>query len=104
MEPKSIIEQYIQSNYIIGEQSGGSGHLASTDYHISGFRVQQIDGLHEIMADFVISISTEFTYYPDNPPSETRYKVRLLANNEGEIVKSEIISSENDHEIPDLSG
>jgi len=86
-EVLKIIEQKICSDHKLGEQTGGSGHEGSVDYKINDFKTEQISPEQlEITYSYTISIVTEFTYYPDNPPMEFPYHKKIIVNRNKEIV------------------
>jgi len=82
-----IIEQKISSDHKLGEQTGGSGHKGSVEYQINDFETVQISPNQlEITYSYNISIVTEFTYYPDNPPMEFPYHKKIVVDRNKEIV------------------
>ena len=71
---KEIIESYIEKTENLGDQTGGSGHMGFVSYNLVEYNSQELPGKKvEIIFKYVISVETEFTYYPDNPPMETEY-------------------------------
>lgn len=82
-----IINQKIQADEKLGDQSGGSGHLSYRSYSIDDFTANEISSeLLKIKYRYKIFIETEFTYYPDNPPQEYNYEKVITVNNKKEIV------------------
>ena len=96
MLPKSKIEKIvtrvITHDEKLGHNVGGSGHSGYTSFVINslgnpGKRQFKSRNAWEITYDYTITIETEFTYYPDNPPKEYRYKKTILIDQDGHILK-----------------
>lgn len=86
-EVLEIIKQKIRSDEKLGHQTGGSGHAGFVDYTVDGFQtLQNSPELLEIAYSYRVSVETEFTYYPDNPPAEYCYQKVIVVNREKEIV------------------
>ncbi len=94
--PKSKIEKIvtrvITHDEKLGNRVGGSGHSGHTSFVINTLGnpiKRQFKGRNEweITYDYTITIETEFTYYPDNPPKEYRYKKTILIDQDGHILK-----------------
>ncbi|MEW6181862.1 MAG: hypothetical protein AB1500_01620 [Bacillota bacterium] len=86
-EVLEIINRKIRSDEGPGHQTGGSGHAGFVEYKIDGFQTRQISReLLEIAYRYRVSVETEFTYYPDNPPAEYFYQKVIVVNREKEIV------------------
>ena len=85
----------------IGEKAGGSGHLSSTDYTIDEIaEPEKLAEYYNIKYQYTISITTEFTIYPDNPPHEYSREVVILINDKGELIKEISSRSISDNFIP----
>jgi hypothetical protein len=89
---EKIVSEQIKLDKNVGQQAGGSGHLGYVSY-----RINQIDepiraqfeekNVWKITYTYTITVETEFTYYPDNPPKEYKYQKILLVDNTGKVVK-----------------
>ena len=98
---KAIIRKKIESDENIGEKAGGSGHLSSIDYIIDEISEPEKAGEnYHIKYQYTVSITTEFTIYPDNPPHEYTREVVIEINNKGDILKEVSSKSINDNFIP----
>ena len=83
-----IIKKRIQVDEKLGYQSRGSEHLAYKSYSIDSYTVNQISSeLFEINYTYKISIESEFTYLPDNPPEEFINENTVIVNSFGEIIE-----------------
>lgn len=77
----------IETDENIGEYSGGSGHLSSKDYMLTEISEPVDDGKNIIVKyTYTISITTEFTIYPDNPPTEYTKEVTIAVDHSGNIL------------------
>ena len=92
-----VVWNQIEKDVSPGEQVGGSGHLSQVDCKIDivydPIRVQEG---WEITYQYTVTITTEFTIYPDNPPWENTYEKTITVNQKGDFVKvnkSETIAS-----------
>lgn len=99
------IENWLKKHHNVGESSGGSGHLGSVSLEIRGIKLTKAES--EIIAnvEYDISVETEFTYYPDNPPKYTKYNRSFNFDEVGEIEKihdSEILSTNVEFDPPDF--
>ena len=92
-----IVSNQIEKDESLGEQVGGSGHLGYLD-----FQIDSIDDPRkapegwEITYRYTISITTEFTIYPGNPPQETGYQKTIVVDEKRDVVKerpTKVISS-----------
>ncbi|PLX06139.1 MAG: hypothetical protein C0596_16780 [Marinilabiliales bacterium] len=86
---KEIILQYLNKEEEAGNSSGGSGHMAFK----SVGSIEIIDTIFQkiqtqIIFKYRVTIETEFTYYPDNPPYFYDYKQSILINDCGEILNT----------------
>ena len=89
---RDIVTAKIEQDEILGEQAGGSGHLGYVSYELNEIeepeKVQTDKGQGwEIVYTYTIVVETEFTYYPENPPHEYRYKKRIIVDDIGNIIK-----------------
>ena len=96
-EVRNIVWKQIEKDESPGEQVGGSGHLSQVDCKIDYVDepIQVPEGW-EITYRYTVSITTEFTIYPDNPPWENVYEKTIVVDEKGIFIKvrnSEIISS-----------
>lgn len=107
MNTEQIVRQYIEEKENLGSNTGGSGHLSYTGYTVQAIEepVTSNDGF-VLKFSYTVSIETEFTYYPDNPPIEYYHTVSLQTTKEGKIVKviAHETSSNINFELPDTSG
>ncbi len=91
-ELDEITRRKIEQDENLGDQVGGSGHLG----HIS-FEIDKIGPLKEvefnknrtwqITFEYTLFVTTEFTYYPDNPPYEYKYSKTITINENKEILE-----------------
>ena len=89
---RALIIQKIRKDEDLGEKSGGSGHLSHTDYKIRFIdKAEKSTNGWKLTYSYLLSISTEFTYYPDNPPQEYVHTVLLELDEEFNILK-ELVS------------
>lgn len=89
---KRIVNAQIKKDEKLGQQVGGSGHSGYISYTINQIK-EPISVQYEektvwkITYTYIINIETEFTYYPDNPPTEYKFLKSILVDNNGEIIK-----------------
>ena len=83
-----IIHQKITRDERPGEQVGGSGHLGYKSFELKSIETTELanDSI-QVVYDYLVTIETEFTYYPDNPPTEYLHRKKIILNSKGEIVK-----------------
>lgn len=97
-EIRKIVWKQIEKDASPGEQVGGSGHLGHVDYKIDGVdEPRKVPGGWEITYRYMVSVSTEFTIYPDNPPHENGYEKTIVVDETGDVLKvrkTGIISSD----------
>lgn len=87
------IAKKIEREENIGEKAGSSGHLGMIDYSIDQISEPVPDGENYIMTyRYTLSITTEFTIYPDNPPHESTRELKVIVDKNACILKT--ISSE----------
>ena len=90
-EVRNIIQTKTRQDENIGEQVGGSGHSGYVSYEIVNInkpeRVQTgtRDGWR-ITYVYILIVETEFTYYPDNPPYEYKYRKTVIIDDKGQII------------------
>ena len=96
MLPKSKIEKIvtrvITHDEKLGNNVGGSGHRGYISFVINTLgnpTKKQYKGkvAWELTYIYTITIETEFTYYPDNPPHEYKYQKTLIINQNGRVLK-----------------
>jgi hypothetical protein len=87
-EVRNIVWKQIEKDESPGEQVGGSGHLSQVDCKIDYVDepIQVPEGW-EITYRYTVSITTEFTIYPDNPPWENVYEKILSSMKKGSSLK-----------------
>ncbi|PLX10130.1 MAG: hypothetical protein C0594_05290 [Marinilabiliales bacterium] len=89
MKYEKIVQSYIESTHKLGDQSGSSGHLSFQSYTIHSIDYEKQGDTIKILAQYSVFTETEFTYYPDNPPYEDEYRVKLLCSDQGEIIEAD---------------
>lgn len=86
-EVKTIIKSKIRTDENIGQLAGGSGHLSHTSFSITDFTVNSSsEGSTKVYYEYVFSVESEFTHYPDNPPREYQYSKFIVLDNNHKIV------------------
>ena len=86
-EIEKIVRNKIESDEKLGDHAGGSGHMAHVSYEL----VQISDPIkinegYKIDYEYKIEITTEFTYWPDNPPQTYLNQKSILINADGKII------------------
>ena len=103
-ETKKIVWKQIEKDEKLGDQVGGSGHLGYVDCSIDNVNEpKKVPEGWEITYQYMVSVTTEFTVYPDNPPQETLYEKIIIVNDNGKIIKEgerRIISTNVEWEEP----
>ena len=90
-ELRDIIKDKISHDEKLAEQVGGSGHLGYVSYKIDSIgkperiQIEAGDGWKIIYA-YTVIVETEFTYYPDNPPYEYKYKKTNIIDDKRKII------------------
>ena len=85
-----IINNKIELDEGTGCKGGGSSHLSYKTFRVDSFKTEETSfGETGITYMYTVYVETEFTYYPDNPPAEYRYKKKIIVNGKGEIVREE---------------
>ena len=96
-EIRKIVGKQIEKDVSPGEQVGGSGHLGHVDYKIDSIDApRKVPDGWEITYRYTVSVTTEFTIYPDNPPRENGYEKTIVINKNGDVINGgmmRIISS-----------
>ena len=84
----NIVKKKIETDEVLGDQVGGSGHMGNVSYEIDKIEdpVKIEDGW-KITYEYTTSVITEFTIWPDNPPYESRHSKSITVNDSGEIIK-----------------
>lgn len=86
---EEIVQNQIEDNENIGQSSGGSGHLSFTNYKINSISEPQATAKgFKISYSYSIFVETEFTYYPDNPPKESKYDCEVTIDTDGAVLKA----------------
>ena len=88
---KDIVKAKITQDEDLGDQAGGSGHLGHVSYLIDSIRKPErvqtdVGDEWKISYDYTLIVETEFTYYPDNPPREYKYRKTIIIDDDGEII------------------
>ncbi len=89
---KDIIIAKITQDEDLGDQVGGSGHLGYISYIIDSIhkpervQIDDDDDGWKITYTYTLVVETEFTYYPDNPPREYKYKKTIIIDDNGKII------------------
>jgi len=88
---QNIVKAKINNEESLGEQVGGSGHLAYVEYEIEEIsqpkkvKIDKRQGW-EITYYYTIIVTTEFTIYPDNPPYRYKYKKTIIVDDGANII------------------
>ncbi|UCG02809.1 MAG: hypothetical protein JSW11_02235 [Candidatus Heimdallarchaeota archaeon] len=87
-EIREVIKGKIDQDENLGEKVGESGHLGYTSYEIDHISkpVKQPGEIWKVAYIYTLYVETEFTYYPDNPPYEYKYKKTIFLDEKGKIV------------------
>ena len=99
------IENWLKKHHNVGDSAGGSGHLGSVSLSILGTELTKSNDRIKAEVQYEISVETEFTYYPDNPPKFTKYKRMFEFDGFGvlgRIHDSEVLSTNMEFDLPDL--
>lgn len=102
---RMYMENWLKIHHKVGESAGGSGHLGSVSLSILSTELTKSNGRIITEVEYEISVETEFTYYPDNPPKFTKYKRKFefdAAEKLDRIYDSEVISTNMEFDLPDL--
>ena len=93
-EIAEIIKKKITEDEKPGEQTGGSGHLGYKSFEIKNIETKEIENNKvKIIYDYIVTVETEFTYYPDNPPYQYPHKKKIIINSEGKIIHEKEIDN-----------
>lgn len=85
---KKIVLKQIEMDVSPGEHVGGSGHLGHVDYKIDSVdEPKKVPEGWEITYRYTVSVTTEFTIYPDNPPRENGYEKTIVIDENCEVIK-----------------
>ncbi len=83
-----IINHKIELDEGTGYKEGGSSHLSYKSFQMNSFETSRISLQEtEIIYRYTVYVETEFTYFPDNPPTEYQYKKMILVNSKGKILR-----------------
>ncbi len=102
---RTYIENWLKKHHNVGESAGGSGHLGSVSLSILSTELTKSKDRIIAEVQYDISVETEFTYYPDNPPKFTKYNRRFEFDGVGELNRihdSEVLSTNMEFDLPDL--
>jgi len=87
---REIVELQIKKDEKLGNQAGGSGHLSHVDFEINSIDDPVKTGENwKIKYAYTTIITTEFTYYPDNPPYEYKHSREIIINSNYQIIEEE---------------
>jgi hypothetical protein len=81
----AVVDEFLQATENIGDQVGSSGHMARVSLTIDKVDVP-MQVMHEgvpaweITFIYTISIESEFTIYPENPPREHTYQQTIIVD------------------------
>jgi hypothetical protein len=96
MLPKSKIEKIvtrvITRDEKLGSRAGGSGHSGYSSFVINTLGNPSKTPFKgrsawEITYHYTLTIETEFTQYPDNPPQEYKYEKRIIIDQNGRLLR-----------------
>lgn len=83
---EELIAAQIRNREKLGNQAGGSGHMAHVSYRIDEIRQGiLVSGITEITYYYTLIVETEFTCYPDNPPYEYPSSGTIRLDQEGNV-------------------
>jgi len=108
-EIEKIVKTKIDQDETLGDQVGGSGHLGNVSLVINEIskpkeiKTEKLNGW-EITFKYTLTVVTEFTIYPDNPPDQSTYKKTIIIDKNGAITqesKKEYIEGSIDAKITD---
>ena len=88
---KDIVDKQISKDEKLGDQAGGSGHMSYVSYSIDEIKKPEkakIDGKDcwKIEYHYTLTVETEFTYYPDNPPYTYKYGKTIFVDGDGNLI------------------
>jgi len=89
---EDIVRRYIESKEKLGTHSGGSGHMSDISYNIDD--ISEPEDCEEgcsVTFQYTIVVISEFTVWPDNPPSEHRYAKKIIIDEKGNITEDTTI-------------
>lgn len=89
---ENIVTRVITRDEKIGKSAGGSGHLGFTSFNINVLgkpRRSKYNGenVFKVTYTYTLTVETEFTYYPDNPPTEYKFQKTILVDENERILK-----------------
>ncbi len=94
-EIEKLVGSFIEANHKLGDQAGGSGHLSFVSYFINDIKTQELmNGKKLVRFSYTISVESEFTIYPDNPPYESHYSMQILVDDKNQIIEEKEIEVE----------
>jgi hypothetical protein len=84
---EELIKKQISKDEKTGEHAGGSGHLSFVTSSIDQTVIKKEEKNHLVITYwYTISIESEFTCYPDNPPYVNHYKRTIIIDKKGRII------------------
>ena len=92
-DPDAVLDtvtRFIARTEQTGEATGGSGHLS--DVSVRDVRVTGIEpageGRWRVRFGYTITVVTEFTCYPDNPPYEYPKEGEMFIDDDGQEIEA----------------
>ncbi len=83
---KAIIRKQIEKDERLGDQVGGSGHSSFVSYTIKDYETKPLENnALKIKYSYEVTVETEFTYYPDNPPQVYKHEKTIVVDRTGLI-------------------
>jgi hypothetical protein len=88
---EDIVHDKIGQDEKLGDQVGGSGHMSFVSSSIDEIKKPEkamIDGKDcwKIEYHYTVTVETEFTYYPDNPPYTYKYGKTIHVDDDGNLI------------------
>lgn len=81
-----IIHDKIFNDVKPGDYTGSSGHTGNKEVEIIKVHPLITETGWEVDYEYVVTIETEFTIYPDNPPNEERFRVKAIMDSLGKVL------------------
>jgi hypothetical protein len=86
-EIAEIVKKKIADEEKPGELAGESGHLGYKSFELKNIDIIETDNTKvEVIYDYIVTVETEFTYFPDNPPYQYSHRKLIIINSEGKII------------------
>lgn len=89
---EEIVRQKICQDETLGDQAGGSGHAGHSSYTLDEIKTPEKTSLKgkecwKIEYHYTVTVTTEFTYYPDNPPYTYKYQKTIHVDDGGNVIQ-----------------